>query len=86
MPRSGMAEFDHNNKTIKMENNLKKQFDEASRQYDSQRRKVIPCFDDYYGIATFFATTKMENPKILDLGAGTGLFSSFILKKYPKMR
>lgn len=69
-----------------MESNIEKQFDDISEYYDSQRKKLIPCFDDFYATATLFATTKMDNPKILDLGAGTGLFSSFILNKYPKAR
>ena len=66
-----------------MDNKIKNQFDQISKQYDSQRKKLIPCFDDFYGIATYFATAKSDKPKILDLGAGTGLLSSFVSKKYP---
>ena len=66
-----------------MENKIKNQFDEISEIYDSQRKKIIPCFNDFYTIAAHFATSHKDNPKILDLGAGTGLLSSFVLKKYP---
>ena len=32
------------------------------------------------------AKLKNDTPDVLDLGAGTGLFSSFIVQKYPKAR
>jgi tRNA (cmo5U34)-methyltransferase len=65
---------------------LKKQFNEVAQNYDKQREKLIPCFEDFYKVAT--ALTELENdcPTVLDLGAGTGLFSSFILQKYPKAK
>ncbi|WP_088186658.1 class I SAM-dependent methyltransferase [Desulfosporosinus sp. FKA] len=62
---------------------VKIKFDENASQYDGQRKKLIPCFDDFYSIAISLAETKTKNPKILDIGAGTGLLSSFILEKYP---
>ncbi|WP_088225586.1 class I SAM-dependent methyltransferase [Desulfosporosinus sp. FKB] len=62
---------------------VKIKFDENASQYDGQRKKLIPCFDDFYFIAISLAETKTKNPQILDIGAGTGLLSSFILEKYP---
>jgi tRNA (cmo5U34)-methyltransferase len=62
---------------------VKKKFDNNARQYDSQRRKIIPCFDDFYSITVSIAETNNTKPKILDIGAGTGLLSSFILEKFP---
>lgn len=62
---------------------VKQQFDAAAPNYDRQRRQLIPCFDDYYGIATESVSGLSAAPRILDLGAGTGLFSSFIRSKYP---
>ncbi len=59
-------------------------FDEIAWQYDSQRRKLIPCFDDFYQVAASVAQTGNDSPHILDLGAGTGLFSAFLVNKYPK--
>ena len=67
-----------------MEDKVKKEFDGISELYDGQRRNLIPCYDDFYRIATLFAAAGTDRPKILDLGAGTGLFSSFILNKFPK--
>lgn len=58
-------------------------FNDVSQKYDEQRRKLIPCFDDFYGIATALATSNKKAPVILDLGAGTGLLSSLLLTKFP---
>lgn len=66
------------------QNHVKVKFDEIARSYDQQRRKLIPCFDDFYHIAASIAEITHDTPNILDLGAGTGLFSSFLLEKYPK--
>jgi tRNA (cmo5U34)-methyltransferase len=66
-----------------MNENVKKQFDAVASQYDHQRRQLIPCFDEFYGIATDFVHCESNAPRILDLGAGTGLFSSLIRRKYP---
>ena len=70
----------------KMENRAEiiKQFNAVAEQYDNQRRKLIPCFKDFYTIASSLATTSTVSPRILDLGAGTGLFSSFIINQFPK--
>lgn len=62
---------------------IKVKFNENARHYDSQRKKIIPCFDDFYSIASSIAETNLKNPNILDIGAGTGLLSSFILDKFP---
>jgi len=64
-------------------NDVKVKFNENASQYDSQRKKLIPCFDDFYSIATSIAKTNINNPNILDIGAGTGLLSFFILDKFP---
>lgn len=58
-------------------------FDEVATVYDQQRRKLIPCFDDFYNTALALAVTATDTPRILDLGAGTGLLSAFLLKKFP---
>lgn len=63
---------------------IQKKFDDISKKYDEQRRKFIPCFDDFYGMLVSVASVNTENPKILDIGAGTGLLSEFLMKRYPK--
>jgi len=62
---------------------IKRKFDEISKKYDEQRKKFIPCFDDFYRVSVSVASANMENPKILDMGAGTGLLSAFLMERYP---
>lgn len=63
---------------------IQRKFDAVSKKYDEQRKKLIPCFDDFYGISVSAASVDEENPGILDLGAGTGLLTSFLMKRYPE--
>lgn len=69
--------------TEKYNNQLVTKFDEIAEKYDVQRRKLIPCFDDFYRSATSLVRPLAASPRILDLGAGTGLLSSYILEQYP---
>ncbi len=54
-------------------------------EYDESRRRLIPCYDLFYATAAELAarTVKTTSPLILDLGAGTGLLSEFIMQKFP---
>jgi len=54
-------------------------------EYDESRRRLIPCYDLFYTTAADLAarTVKTTSPSILDLGAGTGLLSEFIMQKFP---
>ncbi|GAA6357138.1 class I SAM-dependent methyltransferase [Parabacteroides distasonis] len=63
--------------------NIEKQFDAVANDYDKQRKSLIPCFDDFYGIAIENLVLKNEEPVLMDIGAGTGLFSAMVLQKYP---
>jgi tRNA (cmo5U34)-methyltransferase len=65
---------------------IQNKFDEISKKYDSQRRSLIPCFDDFYDISISVADVKTNTPQILDIGAGTGLLSYFLLNRYPEAR
>jgi len=69
-----------------MQESVKRHFDAVANDYDRQRRKLIPCFDDFYGVALSLVETDNPSPHILDLGAGTGLFSGMVLQKYPNAR
>lgn len=62
------------------------QFNLVAKSYDENRKKFIPCFDDYYISSTdFIARTLNYEPKLIyDLGSGTGLLSSFWYRHFPK--
>jgi ubiquinone/menaquinone biosynthesis C-methylase UbiE len=65
--------------------NIQEQFNLVAKEYDENRRKFIPCFDDYYAAATDFVakTLDFEPKRIFDLGSGTGLLPSFWFKYFP---
>jgi len=65
---------------------LKESFDAIAAGYDGQRRWIIPDFTGFYGAAVRAAASSMENPSILDIGAGTGHLSGFLLDAYPGAR
>lgn len=63
---------------------IEKQFNLIAEEYDCNRRKFIPCFDDFYRNTTEFIVSNIEEPKrIVDLGAGTGLLTCFWYQKCP---
>lgn len=65
--------------------NIETQFNLIAEEYDMNRKKFIPCFDDYYENVTGFITSNIPAPKrILDLGAGTGLLSYYWYKQCPE--
>ncbi len=69
-----------------MNGSVKHLFDAVASDYDRERRQLIPCFDPFYDMALSLVETTNPSPQILDLGAGTGLFSSLVLQKYPNSR
>jgi tRNA (cmo5U34)-methyltransferase len=63
-------------------------FDQGSAEYDQLRRKFIPCFDDFYGVALSLLPRPqvcgdMRTLPMLEMGAGTGLLSAMILEAIP---
>lgn len=69
-----------------MKSSVKHLFDIVAQDYDMQRKQLIPCFDDFYGMALDLMESSKDTPHILDLGAGTGLLSGMVLQKYPNAR
>ncbi|WP_207426269.1 class I SAM-dependent methyltransferase [Pedobacter sp. SYSU D00535] len=64
---------------------VKNQFDAISKEYDRQRPYLIPCFHDFY-TACYPLVKRMSAAKsLLDLGAGTGLFSYFVYLIRPEL-
>lgn len=63
---------------------IQQAFDNAAADYDQLRRSLIPCFDDFYGTAVNIVPfDKLSSRSILDLGAGTGLYSGMLQAVYP---
>src|SRR4051812_21993000 len=55
--------------------------------YDTERRRLVPCFDEFYGtVSELVARFCPDTPRILDLGAGTGILSSAIVDRVPTAR
>lgn len=65
---------------------VKDAFGKYALVYDETRRKFIPCFDEFYGMALRLLPRDLESPRILDLGAGTGLMSAMVLEAFPHAR
>lgn len=65
--------------------NIEEQFNLIADEYDVNRKKFIPCFNDYYITTTRFIAENIPQPKrILDLGAGTGLLSYYWYQHFPQ--
>ncbi len=56
-------------------------FNATAATYDPARRKLIPCFDRFYAAALELLPT--DATRVLELGAGTGLFSAFLRERMP---
>jgi len=63
---------------------IKQSFDAGADQYDRQRRRVIPCFNDFYQTAIdLIPFSSSDSFRVLDLGAGTGLLTASIISVFP---
>ncbi|MDR2121987.1 MAG: class I SAM-dependent methyltransferase [Flavobacteriaceae bacterium] len=65
---------------------VKSKFNSVALHYDKQRTRLIPCFTDFYQMTIENLVFTTPSPEILDLGAGTGLLSDFVIRKYPDAR
>src|SRR5215472_5753597 len=59
----------------------------SASTYDTERRRLIPCFDEFYGtVSELIVRSGPDSPRILDLGAGTGILSAAIIDRVPTAR
>ena len=65
---------------------VRQAFNKYATEYDRHREHIIPDMRQYYGAAVWAMETPAEKPEILDVGAGTGLMSAFVLEKFPDAR
>ncbi len=56
-------------------------FDHTAANYDGARRRLVPCFDEFYNTAVRLLPEHTDH--VLDLGAGTGLLSGFVRERFP---
>jgi tRNA (cmo5U34)-methyltransferase len=63
---------------------IRNAFNAFAAEYDAQREHVIPDLKGFYGAAAWAAECGTAAPSILDIGAGTGLLSAFMLQKFPR--
>ena len=58
-------------------------FSRDASGYDDLRRRLIPCFDAFYGAALHLIQDwrTAEDISVLDIGAGSGLFSGMLLEQ-----
>src|ERR1700722_11910538 len=66
-------------------------FSAGAQGYDAVRRNLIPCFDGFYGsalevIGDWAGARASATLDVLDLGAGTGLFSAMVASRLPRAR
>jgi len=54
-------------------------------EYDSSRRRLIPCYDLFYGTAADLAERTIRDisslPVILDIGSGTGIMCDVVMQR-----
>ena len=61
-----------------------KAFDESIEYYDNWMQKALPNYHDLFLSAVDVIPFSANTPiRVLDLGAGTGLFSNHVLHKFP---
>lgn len=64
--------------------NIQQAFNATAADYDKLRRTLIPCFDDFYKTAVEVIPGDRTAPlQVLDLGAGTGLYSGMVQAVFP---
>jgi tRNA (cmo5U34)-methyltransferase len=52
--------------------------------YNEARRRLVPCFDGFYGtVVDLVIRCCPSAPRVLDLGAGTGILSGAIIQRLP---
>ncbi|MBL1203638.1 MAG: class I SAM-dependent methyltransferase [Nostoc sp. GBBB01] len=67
--------------------NIQEAFNNSAADYDQLRRILIPCFDDFYKTAVeIIPNNRSASLKILDLGAGTGLYSGMVQSVFPNAK
>lgn len=62
---------------------LKKHFNKEAEAFDEQVQKNIPCYNEMLTALINAIPDNKKNPKILDLGCGTGNITQKVLTRFP---
>ena len=65
---------------------LKKHFNNEAENFDKQVQRNIPCYNQMLEALINAIPDTKENPKILDLGCGTGNITLKILERFPEAK
>lgn len=63
---------------------LKRKFDVVAGDYDRTREKIIPNLNLMYDTLVELVRVEIPDPKILDLGAGTGLLAGKLAERFSR--
>jgi|SRR5208337_1282029 len=63
---------------------IRQAFNRFAQDYDTQREYIIPEKRQFYRTAVWAAESGDSEPEVLDIGAGTGLMSAYLLEKFPQ--
>ena len=69
---------------MEMNPNIQSRFNTIAAEYEATRRNFIPNFDTFYQSGVRFLHCNKSAPRVLDLGAGTGLYTLKLLERYPQ--
>ncbi|MBP2134372.1 cyclopropane fatty-acyl-phospholipid synthase-like methyltransferase [Methanomicrobium sp. W14] len=58
----------------------KEHFEGIENEYEETIKRIVPCYVDFYGSVLSFIPER-KDIRILELGSGTGFFTSMMLKK-----
>ncbi|HII97872.1 MAG TPA: class I SAM-dependent methyltransferase [Methanoregula sp.] len=65
---------------------VRQAFNRFATEYDRHREHIIPEMRQFYAAAVWAIESPVPQPEVLDLGAGTGMLSAFLLEKFPDAR
>ena len=68
-----------------MSERVRDQFNAFSKEYDYDQGRplLIPAMDYFYGAGIDLLSPRASAPRVLDLGAGTGIYTEWLRRRWP---